>query len=356
MKKSKIIKIAAIAIGVLLLSVVAFAGGYYIYLDSKISSGVAGSLPSQVQTVSPDIENKEEVRNILLCGMVYQNEIEAKSEKGLTDVMIYLNLVTDKDGKVKGNILQIARDTYVGADESPNGRLNALYAGGPNQTDLIANLANQIYKDFKLPIDDYIVIDMDACKEIIDTMGGIDMYVPWDVEDNGKVVVPQGLHHIGGDTAEFIVRQRQSYATKDYKRLEMQQYFYKAVFNTLRNEFPASDAPKMANLAIHYSKTNMDLSSLMSLALKAINLKDEDIFILRMPGGALTVDMPFSSQPQSVYGINAEALAPLLNEHFRYGSQPVPASELGILTGFDYPLGETSDPGKYLSDIATEEE
>ena len=345
-----------------LVVVLGIALAVFLYYDGMFTEGTAGKLPDNVQTEKPTApeEVREGQQNILICAIDFtvEENRDYADGKGLTDVMLYVNLRTDKDGKVSANVLQIPRDTYVGFDRSPNGRLNGIYANGPDQTNLIANLANELNRDFALPVDDYVVFNMDVFREIINTIGGIDIYVPWDVyslDANGAKIkeIKQGQQRLSGDDAAWLVRQREMYAQKDYKRLELQQYFYKAVFQTIRKDFPLSEAPVMAKRVAHYCNTDMNLSDLIGMFTKVMSIQEENIFIVRAPGGSLSVENPATGKKESPYGINADNFAPILNEHFRYASSPVPASAFDIPTGFTYALGETHDKGKTLGDIAT---
>ena len=101
----------------------------------------------------------------------------------MTDMIMYVNFNV-KEKKI--NMLQIPRDTYAGEDvgdgiKTNTGKINEVYANGPDQENKINNLANKIYELFKLPVDDYVLIDMQAFKTMLNNMGRIEMYVPWDI-------------------------------------------------------------------------------------------------------------------------------------------------------------------------------
>lgn len=361
MKKLSTTRKIIIITGIVLVIVLGTLAGLYFYYDSLFSKGAAGNLPDNIQTVIPDNPNasKESQLNLLICAIDYDPDGEGEAYAdpiGKTDVILYVNLRTDEKGEVFANVLQIPRDTYIGMDKSSSGRMNLLYRESKNTENRVEPLANEIYNSFKLPIDNYLMIDMPAFKDIINAMGGIEMYVPWDVYTPlNELVASQGLQKLDGDSALLVVRQRQMYAQKDYKRLEMQQYFYKAVFQTLRNDIPLTDLPIMAKIVAHYSQTDMKLNDILPLCGKLLNLKDENIFIVRAPGGSITKHSEKTKQNESLYAINKENIAPILNEHFRIEGAEIPASELGLLTDFEYKLGETNDPGHYLGDLETQE-
>lgn len=361
MKKVSNARLAVIIIGIVLIIVLGSLAGVYFYFDSLFSKGNAGDLPDNIQTVIPDTPQaaKESQLNLLICAIDYDPDEEGEEYHdpiGKTDVILYVNLRTDEKGEVFANVLQIPRDTYVGMAKASSGRMNVLYRESKNTENRVEPLANEIYNCFKLPIDNYLMIDMPAFKDIINAMGGIEMYVPWDVyTPKNELVAAKGNQKLDGSSALLVVRQRLMYAQKDYKRLEMQQYFYKAVFKTLRNDIPITDLPIMAKIVAHYSQTDMKLDDILPLCTKLLNLKDENIFIVRAPGGSITKYSEKTGINESLYAINKENIAPILNEHFRYEGAEVPASELGLLTDFEYKLGETTDTGHYLGDLETQD-
>ena len=347
-----------VIVGVLVL--VLAAGGYlYSQVAPALTNGAAGSLN---QSMDEDIEaNGERFYNILLLGIDYDKEDDGRDYaegKGNTDVIMYMQIDRDT-GKV--NILQIPRDSYTGPDigegvRSKTGKLNTVYANGPDQENLINNIANQIYKMFKLPIDNYVTIDMDAFKALLNAQGGIKMYVPWDIvhkdKDTGEetVLVPQGTHWVSGDTAEVILRNR-NYAQADYKRLETQQYFYSALVRTFLEDYKLADYYNACKNVAHYINTDLDISEIWGLYGTFTKIDPSNIFIIRLPGGGTR--MP-EYPSQDVYALDRDATAEILNTYFRAPENPVPAEKLAIATeedGVTWPYGITSDPGKTLGEV-----
>ncbi|MEG1569412.1 MAG: LCP family protein [Oscillospiraceae bacterium] len=348
-KLSKPQFIIAIILSVLVL-LLAAAAFVYFYYDSMLETKQSGSLPDAVQATSEETALSDTI-NVLVLGITTESietGMDFTEGVGLTDIVMYVRYDL-KNNKI--NVLQIPRDSYVG-DISPTGKINAMFQHGDDQVNRIANIANVIKKDFGLSTDYYVTIDQSAFRSVIDTMGGIEMYVPWDVENGyGKIVVEQGTHLIDGATAEHIIRQRMQYSQKDFKRLEMQQYFYKAVFKTFTKDFPVSEMPKLAVNIRHYFATNFNLMELANLCIKLTSIKEEDIFMVRCPGGSLTKTSRMGKD-ESVYGINKENLLPLLNEHFRPAELPLTLDDLAIPSGFEYPLGETNDQGKTMGALS----
>lgn len=352
-------KTALVVTAVILLSLL----GIVLYMYSQVSAvfdqGEAGSL---VQDTDPNIaENGDRFYNILLLGIDYDEDDTGRSYadgRGMTDVILYMQIDRDT-GRV--NILQIPRDSYTGPDigggvRSYTGKINEVYANGPDQQNLINNTANMLYRMFKLPVDNYVTIEMDAFKALLNAQGGIKMYVPWDIvhkdSQTGQesLLVSQGVHWVSGDTAEVILRNR-NYAQADYKRLETQQYFYAALVRTFLEDYKLPDYYAACKNVAHYINTDLDITELWGLYATFTEIDPANIFIIRLPGGGTT--MP--EYPQyACYALDRDRTAEILNTYFRDADMPVEADRLEIATeedGVTWPYGVTDDPGKTLGQV-----
>ena len=231
------------------------------------------------------------------------------------------------------------------------GKINEVYANGPDQENLINNIANMIYKLYKLPVDDYVTIDMNAFKTMLNNMGGIEMYVPGTsstVDKNtGKedVVAKKGTHLISGDTAELILRNR-NYATADYQRLETQQYFYAALVKTFLEDYTLADYYTTCKVIAHYINTSLDITDIWGLYGTMLKVQPENIYIVRAPGGAAHIN-----GHTWVYYTDRENCARILNEHFRSPDKPVAAEDLGLATGYEYIAGSNVDEGRTMGSV-----
>jgi len=350
--KNKVVKIVLVVLAALLLLAGIGATIVYFYLDSQISEGAAGQLTSAVQSTTPGLKSK--VVHYLVCGIDFDKDDDGRDYSnglGMTDVIMYVTLDVEKGTM---NILQIPRDTYVG-EELPTGgtyRLNAIYSHGADEVNRISNLATVLSDDFALPVDHYVTINMDMFREMFKILGGLEMYVPWDVADNKGNVIPQGTYFLDADHVEWILRQRKEYAQGDLKRLELQQYFYKAMFRTFKS-FPMSDVIKVMPTFITYVNTDMSVSDLISLASTFMQIDSNKIGFARCPGGSITRYSDITKKNEACYGINVENLATLLNNYYRPYADPVPASALGlpVLDEDEFTLGQLNDDLKMMGTL-----
>lgn len=350
--KNRVVKIVLVVLAALLLLAGIGATVVYFYLDSQISEGDAGQLTSAVQSTTPELKSK--VVHYLVCGIDFDKDDDGRDYSnglGMTDVIMYVTLDVEKGTM---NILQIPRDTYVGKELPTGGtyRLNAIYSHGADEVNRISNLATVLSDDFALPVDHYVTINMDMFREMFKILGGLEMYVPWDVADNKGNVIPQGTYFLDANHIEWILRQRDEYAQGDLKRLELQQYFYKAMFRTFKS-FPMSDVIKVMPTFITYVNTDMSVSDLISLASTFMQMDSSKIGFARCPGGSITRYSDITNRNESCYGINVENLATLLNNYYRPYADPVPASALGlpVLDEDEFTLGQLNDDLKMMGTL-----
>ena len=99
----------------------------------------------------------------------------------------------------------------------------------------IAALADVIYDQYRLPVDYYVSVDMQALVEMVDNFGGIGVYPPGYVLRRQQVA--KGLPEPGwflGRVLRAVPYGALDYANSDIDRLNMQRYFYAGLFKRAR--------------------------------------------------------------------------------------------------------------------------
>lgn len=310
----------------------------------------APSIVEEIQTLE---EYKGDVVNILVCGIDYEEgrAYGDGSNDGMTDMILYCQFDI-KNGALR--MLQIPRNTLVTTEnrtitlssgktyKASNYQINsvALSNGGS-----IAALAEVIYDQYKLPIDYYVSINMEALTEVVDNFGGIEVYIPQDIEYNGSYLA-KGYRNLDGASAEFFVRNRHGagYENADIDRLNMQRYFYAALFKRARSMGIQDILNQMPIIFNNYIQTDMDLITLGKLAVSFMKVDSANIMIAQTPvfsGGVPYIGATDSFAGYSCVVPDAGSIAELLNTYFRTYTGPVSEDELNLTTDH-WPHGSMS--------------
>ncbi|MBS7220962.1 MAG: LCP family protein [Clostridiales bacterium] len=170
------------------------------------------------------------------------------------------------------------------------------YAGPEKNNEYVVQALESL---LNVDIDHYIQINLNAFKEIVDAVGGVDMYVPmdmyWDMRDNGGPLInlKEGQQHLDGDKAEQLVRFRKGYAQQDVGRVSTQQDFIIALISKiLDSENVIGDLTKTINAVYKYVTTDVSLGDCISY-LKYIPLVDiTKISMETIPGEAQNMFIP----------------------------------------------------------------
>ena len=340
------------------LAVVAVISGVVVYAVSmvnKVEENIkpeenAASLVEEIQTLE---EYKGDVVNILVCGIDYEEGRAYSSDgtnDGMTDMILYCQFDI-KGGALR--MLQIPRNSLVTTKSrkvnlsngktysASNYQINsvALSNGGS-----IAALAEVIYDQYKLPIDYYVTIDMQALVEMVDNFGGIEVYVPHDMSFAGSAL-KQGYRNLDGASAEFFVRCRhgEGYSNSDIDRLNMQRYFYAGLFKRVRSMGITDVLSQLDLVFSNYIHTDMDLTTIAKMLVSFTRIDSANIMLAQTPVfmGVPNVGKTDSFDGYSCVVPDAGSVAELLNTYFRNYTGPVSAEELNLVTN-DWPHGTAS--------------
>ena len=299
-------------------------GGIYWYVGSIFNTGEMGSLAppeSGADALVPD--ELSGTMNILVLGIDYSTEDAVKRDPiGQTDMILYVR-VNGSDHTM--TMLQIPRDTLVGEIGGSAGKINGIFANSADKENRVNTLAQYITKVFGLPIDDYVTIDMDSLREIVDVFGGIEVYVPVTMEYDGSRL-EQGWRVLMGAECEFFLRQRKDTSATprgDIDRLANQQYFYSALFRRVRTA-TVGDIIKLTPVVQKYINTSLNFMELVQLGMSVLSIPSENIIIGRLP-----VARGELYNGQDVMVCAKAETAEFLNEYFRPADDPLAAQQIG---------------------------
>lgn len=207
------------------------AGNFFSIINGDSSSNIK----KQAEIIFKTDENidlyKEDNRtNILLLGLRGEDDVEHGGL--LTDTMMVLSL--DTKNKI-ASIISVPRDIYLRIPGTlKKEKINAAYligeeklpgGGGLELSKRAVQYVTGLY------IDNVVSVDFKAFKEIIDELGGVDVYLDKEFREDKQwgvdFYVASGLQHMSGEVALYYARSR--YSSNDFDRGRRQQQVLLAI-------------------------------------------------------------------------------------------------------------------------------
>ncbi len=223
---------------------------------------------------SGDIKGQNQGRtNILILGMGGQNHPGGT----LSDTMIVLSI--DYPDKKIG-LVSIPRDLWVPISGFGHAKVNEAYADGEKSratTGGGGTLASRTLENvLGIPIHYYISLDFEGFKKIVDTVGGVDIYVEKAINDPfypaadmihyDPFQISAGEHHMDGALALKYARSRET--TSDFDRSRRQMQVMMAVREKVMTLGTLANPTKIAqmfNILGQHVRTNMQVSEIRAL-------------------------------------------------------------------------------------------
>lgn len=324
-KKSKsfVKKITAVVVAVIILAVAGLACWVAFY---KPSAGNVNDLPFEY--VPDDTDEKGNPNNSI-------TSIKHKSSynflvmghdraANLTDVMMLVNYNMDSGSLT---ILQMPRDTYIERDGKVK-KINSLYSGFYSEArkngsktpekDAARGVASILEKSMCISIKYTAVMDLDGFASIVDAIGGVNMYVPYDMKYNDPtqnlhINLKQGQQVLDGNKAEQFVRFRSGLVQADIGRGNAQKMFMAAFIEQLKNSVSITNVSLISNLASTVADnvdTDMAVTDIVSFAKSALKVDLSNINMITLPGNSKTCN------GESYYIGNRASLLRIVNESY----------------------------------------
>jgi len=195
-------------------------------------------------------------------------------------------MVASYDMKTKKvMIMSVLRDTRVYVKGSFR-KINAAFALG--KTDLLLKTLKETYG---MDINYYITIDNKAFVNVIDTLGGVDIDVPYNMNYDDPyqdlhIHLKKGMQHLNGAKAEQFVRWRKNNtgpSIGDIERVKNQQTFMTAIFDQKMNLATVGKVNDLFKVIQKKVNTNLTLNECLAFIPA---LKGNAITTIEMPGEA----------------------------------------------------------------------
>ncbi len=294
-----VILLSGVISGVLLFTI-----GWYVSLPQAQKDAVVHKLLS-TKDIFPDILGFQHSRVLLVMGVDMPPRGMKDSYKDVrTDTMMLVKV--DTSGR-KVNIVSIPRDSkvYIPGYQGVN-KINAAFAlGGPDLS------VATVEQTFGIKVDNYLVLNLMGVREVVDALGGIDVYVEKSMHYRDRTAglyinLEPGLHHMEGKEAEGYLRFRHD-ALGDIGRITRQQEFMSAFIAKFKDPRTLLQLKPLIEASNKYILTNMSTQDLIRLALFGKDLKHSDFQVSTVPGH------PSLNSSVSYWVIDPQAAETVLN-------------------------------------------
>ena len=264
-KKKRGLKAFGITVLVLVILLVVIIGGTLLYINNKLSKLQQVELNEEDLSVSAEAEeNLSEYRNIAIFGIDSREDTYSKGNRSDCIIIASINNTTKE---VK--LISVYRDTYVQIEGHGLDKITHAYSYG--EAPLAVKTLNT---NLDLNIKEFIAINFDAVKEIIDDVGGISMNITSEEVPHITGITKAGTYNLTGAQALEYARIR--YATGgDYKRAERMRDVLTAVANKVKT-FNISQLNTLVNNVLPKIYTNITASDIFSLLPSATSMKITD--------------------------------------------------------------------------------
>ena len=258
-----------VVLAVLLTSV--FWGSVWVYTN------IIHAPEKKVVAADPVIEKDEKLNkriNVLLLGIDDGDSEADDSEPKRTDAMIIASFDPEAH---KISLLSLPRDTMVILPgHTQYEKLNSAYTFGG-----VAMAKQTIANLLRIPIHYYALANWKGFIEIINLIGGVDLYVDKDMhyEDPWaklKIDIKHGYQHLDGEKSGQYVRFR-SDELGDIGRVQRQQKFLKALGLQMFSVQNIAKIPKILATAKEYVETDMDTVTMIKAARSFNIMSDNNI-------------------------------------------------------------------------------
>lgn len=247
--------------------------------DNKIENKEAIEEPEKISIFNED----EDIVNILLIGIDSSDvtyEVDKNSKRA--DTIMLLSIDPNFD---RVRLLSIPRDTYYKLKGFDNYRMNAAYSRGG------IDLQVSSVEDFMgVKIDHYVTVNYEAVEELVDAIGGVEVYTPEYKYTDPSTVPPleinfeEGMHLLDGKDSVKYLRMRKIYKDQDLDRIKAQQDFIMKIFDKMKSPKMLLKLPRLVSIANKHIETDMNYGQLSYLAYYGVTLDKENINIKTVDG------------------------------------------------------------------------
>ncbi|HLQ74905.1 MAG TPA: LCP family protein [Alloiococcus sp.] len=260
-----------------ILIIILAAGGYGAYLYFEAQSALNDSYEDdgreksdlRKEAVNPKLDNV----SVLIMGVDSSDERESDGP-GRTDAMIFATL--NKDEK-SVKLVSIPRDSLVYIPEiGYETKINHAHAHGGTKAAI-----DTVEELFDLPVDYYVKLNFEAFIDVIDTLNGIDMDVPYEFKEQDSQDKANAIHLMPGEQTlngeEALALARTRKKDSDVERGKRQLEIIQAIVDKSVSITSILKLDDLINAVAKNISTNLTFKDMKSLVAYSSSTGDLDI-------------------------------------------------------------------------------
>lgn len=301
-----------------ILSVFLFGGGVYIVHSmstiADYDTSAEGRPGNAFEALVRPLAIGREPFNVLL--------LVGDKEESNTDTIMLVNYNPSNNNV---SVMSIPRDTRIEMEGVKFPKVNSFYQK-KNGQELVTNALNKL---LGVHVNYYVYLNIKTFREIIDSLGGVDYYVPADMYYNDpnqklRIDLRKGQQKLDGDKAEQLLRFRHPngpykkwsadikkiYDGSDVKRVQVQQNFIRELVKQKANLYYLPKINSIIQIVYKNLETNMPQNEFLKLVKNIAGFKLDKVKFFTLPG----VDKMVNGVSYYVY--DEEKMGDTLTENF----------------------------------------
>lgn len=297
-----------------------FFAGWKILVENKEVDSSIVAIPEFVPTVSLPSDDKLDEDEVVEIVEIKKTELELLVEESerlnflvfahdgsRADTIMFASF--DPDSKDL-DIINIPRDTFWlvegFTERADHKKINSVY-GHKGEKGGSKGLKQEISNMLKVPVHYYVKFDYDGATDIIDTIGGVEINVPFDMDYDDvwadpelHIQLKEGKQLLDGENSVDYLRWRQNNddvkSAGDLPRIaRMQEFFKAAVKKSISLKLPSVVSAGMKSV-----RTDIELGIALKYAQHAVDMNSSNISTYRLPGDAPQRSGYYIGDPEAI--------------------------------------------------------
>lgn len=252
-KTSKIILriLLFIIIAIIIFALTAFLSSWY-FINNKLDKINYVDLTSENVTVNSGVEEElSEYRSIALLGLDTREDTFTGSRSDCIMIVNINNYTNDV------SITSVYRDTYLDIEGYGLDKVTHAYAYGDAALSL-----STLNRNLDLNIKEFVTVNFDTVKTVVDAIGGIDLSVTDAESKSIPGISSGGTYHLNGTQALAYARIRK--IDSDYVRAERMRTVLIEVF-TKAKSMNVGQLTSLVDIIVPHISTNISKNEIISL-------------------------------------------------------------------------------------------